>query len=202
MNVELIATAFGVPSLLGILVLLAGRGRSWTVPLWVFLVAPWVGLAGWFVCFVAASVGDRAAPVGAGAPVMGPMGGLAALLTLIAMLGLGVLATIVALLMPPPRAWTRRSACGGLAAANLSVAWSLFLGAIDPESLPHNPSDAFTIEVPDGFQGRGGSSRTRRPARRRRGCWAAPATRCPPTACSSPQTRARFATTAASVAAA
>jgi hypothetical protein len=151
LNLKLIALVFGIVSLVGVFPLAGARGRAWTVPVWMFLAVPCL------VCF-AGSLGTllnfgmiRRAGL---QPAVGGFAALEAFLVVSALFVFALIALIVALLAPPPRAWTWRSAAGGFIAAIVSAAWCLFLGSLDADAVALTPYDTFTITVPDGFEGR------------------------------------------------
>lgn len=151
MYLQLIALVFGIVSLVGVFPLAGARGRAWTVPVWMFLAVPCL------VCF-AGSLGTllnfgmiRRAGL---QPAVGGFAALEASLVVSALFVFALITLTVALLAPPPRAWTRRSATGGFIAASVSTAWCIFLGSLDADAVALTPYDTFTITVPVDFEGR------------------------------------------------
>jgi hypothetical protein len=151
MQPGLIAAVFGLVSLLGPFALVPARGRPWTVPVWMFLAVPCLGCFAWSLGLLAAYF---LSPPRQHVPVGGSLEGLEALLAVSGFVVFDLIAVMVAVLAPPPSAWTGRSAVGGLVAATVSAGWCLIVGSLHPASLTWAPSGALTVTVPDGFEGR------------------------------------------------
>jgi len=150
-ELQLIALVFGIVSAVGVFPLAGARGQAWTVPAWTFLALPsLVCFAGSLPILLDFGLIERAAHQ----PAVGGFAGLEAFLAVSALVIFDLIAVIVALLAPPPRAWTWRSATGGFIAATVSAAWCLFLSTLDPDAIALTPYDTFTITIPDGFEGR------------------------------------------------
>lgn len=150
-SLKVIAWVFGIVSLVGVFPLVGARGRPWTVPVWTFVTLPClVCFAGSLPILLDFGLIERATHQ----PAVGGFAGLEAFIAVSALVIFDLIAALVALLAPPPRAWTWRSVTGGFIAAIVSAAWCLFLSSLDPDALARTPYDAFTITIPDGFEGR------------------------------------------------
>lgn len=150
-SLKVIAWVFGIVPLVGAFPLVVARGRPWTVPVWAFMALPClVCFAGSLPILLDFGLIERASHQ----PAVGGFAGLEAFLAVGALVVCDLIAALVALLAPPPRAWTWRSATGGFIAAIVSAAWCLFLSSWDPNTIALTPYDAFTITIPDGFEGR------------------------------------------------
>jgi hypothetical protein len=143
-DLRVIAWVFGIVSTVGLCPLAGARGRPWTVPVWAFVALPClVCFAGSLPILLDFGLIERAARQ----PAVGGFAGLEAFLAVSALVIFDLIAVIVALLIPPPRAWTWRSATGGFFAAIVSAAWCLFLSTLDPDAVAPTSDDIVAITI-------------------------------------------------------
>ena len=144
LNLTLISSVYGIVSVIGLIPLAGARGREWTVPVWTFLALPCL------VCSAAslpALLGFGFIGHAAHQPAVGGFAGLEALVFVIGLVFFDIIAVIVALMAPPPQAWTSRSATGGFIAAVVSATWCLVMSTLDSDAVAWTSHDTGTILI-------------------------------------------------------